>query len=276
MKNILVACEESQTVTQKLRDLGHNAYSCDLLPCSGDHPEWHIQGDVFDVIKENKNITFKPVKGSKVKLKEGWDMMIAHPPCTFLSSSGAQWYYDPKDKQLPIDMRPPHPKYPSRIKDKQEAIDFVKALLFCGIKQIALENPVGAISSELEKPDQIIQPYMFGDAATKTTCLWLRNLPPLTPWFSGDDVDKGERVVFRSGKSQPKWYADALKDAKTDAERRTLRSKTFDGIAEAFAYQWAGCCSSVEPPEWLTEEKKVLPTSAPAEYRQWASLYDEM
>jgi hypothetical protein len=262
VKNILIACEESQAVTKKLRDLGHNAYSCDLLPCSGEHPEWHIQGDVFDVIKENKNISFKPAKGPKVNLKEGWDMMIAHPPCTFLASSGAQWFYHPEDSHLPTWDRRPHPKYPNRKADQESAIDFVKNLLQAPIKEIAVENPVGVISAAFRPPDQIVQPYMFGDAATKTTCLWLRGLPLLTPLFAGEDVDKGERVTFKSGKSQPKWYADALAKAKTPEERRTLRSKTFEGMAEAFAYQWAGLCDLTPCPTWLTKEKIVEPTQS--------------
>ena len=124
------------------------------------------------------------------------------------------------------------------------------------------------INSSFGPPAQIIQPYMFGDPATKTTCLWLQGLPLLTPLFTGEHVDKGERVTFSSGKSQPKWYADALTEAKTPEERRTLRSKTFEGIAEAFAYQWAGLCDSVPRPSWLTEEKMVEPVGGPVNYKQ--------
>lgn len=217
---ILVACEESQAVTKELRKLGHEAFSCDLLPCSGGKPEWHLQCDVFKVIKEYE-----------------WDMMIAHPPCTFLSVSGARWYYDPKDGHLPVSERRHHPRFPNRAKDREGAVKFFKKLTMVKIDKIAIENPVGIISTRLRKPDQIVQPYMFGDEATKTTCFWLKNLPLLKPTKI---VGRGDRVHFKSGKSQPKWYSDALSRAKTPAERRTLRSKTFPGMAKAMALQWAG------------------------------------
>jgi len=207
---ILVACEESQAVTKELRKLGHQAFSCDLLTCSGGHPEWHFKQDVFEVIKQ------------------GWDMMIAHPPCTFLAVSGARWLYN-KDGSKNIE----------RWENQAEALDFVQKLMDAPINKIAIENPISVISSNIRKPDQIIQPWMFGDKAQKSTCLWLKNLPKLEPT---DIVDKGEFIEFISKKGvkkkQPKWYFDALKDAKTPAERRTLRSKTFKGIAEAMATQW--------------------------------------
>lgn len=215
---VLVACEESQTVTKEFRKLGIEAYSCDLLPCSGGHPEWHFQDDVFNHIDK------------------GWDLMIAHPPCTFLAVSGAKWFYHPEDKELPVDKRRPHPRFPNRRKDQKEAIAFFKKLATADIPYIAVENPVSVISSKWRKPDQIVQPYMFGDEATKTTCLWLKNLPKLQPTKM---VGKGERVVFKSGKSQPKWYSDALSKAKTSAERQTLRSKTFEGFAKAMVEQWS-------------------------------------
>jgi len=217
MARILIACEESQATTKAFRKVGHVAFSCDLLPCSGGHPEWHFQQDVFEVINQ------------------GWDLMVAHPPCTFLTGSGVQWLSHPEDKALPFEERRPHPKYPNRRNDMLDSVEFVKALYNADIKQIAIENPVGLLSSRWRKPDQIVQPYMFGDEATKTTCLWLKNLPLLLPT---NIVGKGERTVFASGKSHPKWYADALKNAKTKEERQTLRSKTFDGMAQAFAEQW--------------------------------------
>lgn len=207
---ILVACEESQAVTKELRKLGHEAFSCDLLPCSGGHPEWHYQQDVFEVIDK------------------GWDMMIAHPPCTFLAVSGARWLYN-KDGS----------KNEERWKNQAEALDFVQRLMDAPIDKIAIENPISVISSNIRKPEQIIQPWMFGDKAQKSTCLWLKNLPKLEPT---DIVEKGEFIEFVSKKGvkkkQPKWYFDALKEAKTPGERRTLRSKTFKGIAEAMAKQW--------------------------------------
>ncbi len=207
---ILVACEESQAITKELRKLGHEAFSCDLLPCSGGHPEWHYQQDIFEVIDK------------------GWDMMIAHPPCTFLAVSGARWLYN-KDGS----------RNEERWKNQEEALDFVQRLMDASIDKIAIENPISVISSNIRKPEQIIQPWMFGDKAQKSTCLWLKNLPLLEPT---DVVEKGEFVEFISKKGvkkkQPKWYFDALKNAKTPAERRTLRSKTFKGIAEAMAKQW--------------------------------------
>lgn len=230
--NVLVACEESQAVTKQLRKLGHNAYSCDLLKCSGGHPEWHFNIDVFKVIKNKGGIL---QNGDKIKIKGNWDLMIAHPPCTYLAVSGAQWYYHPDDKNLPTHLRRPHPKYPNRSNDREEALAFFIALMEAPIDKIAIENPIGIVSSRYRKPDQIVHPYQFGDEASKATCLWLKNLPKLEPTKI---VGKGERVVFKSGKSQPKWYSDAFSTAKTAEERRTLRSKTFEGLAIAMAEQW--------------------------------------
>jgi len=215
---ILIACEESQAVCKAFRERGFEAYSCDLLPCSGGHPEWHIQGDALIEAYSGK-----------------YDLMIAHPPCTFLSGSGVQWLSHPEDKLLPFDERRPHPKYPNRRQDMLDSVEFVTALHNSPIPLISIENPVGLLSSRWRKPDQIIQPYMFGDEATKTTCLWNKGLPLLK---ATDIVGKGERTVFASGKSHPAWYADALKNARTKAERQTLRSKTFPGIAKALAYQY--------------------------------------
>jgi len=229
---ILVACEESQAVTKELRKLGHEAYSCDLLPCSGGHPEWHFNLDVFKVIKEKGG---ELQNGSKVFLKDKWDMMIAHPPCTYLAVSGAQWYYHPDDRHLPTDKRRPHPKYPNRAKDRELAVKFFIKLWKVDIEKIVIENPIGVISTRLHPPTQIVQPYMFGDEATKTTCLWIKNLPKLEPT---NLVGKGERIHFKSGKSQPKWYSDAFVKAKSHEERRTMRSKTFQGMARAMAEQW--------------------------------------
>lgn len=229
--NILVACEESQAVTKELRALGHNAFSCDLLECSGGHPELHFNIDVFEIIKNNGGI----LQSGETAFVPQWDMMIAHPPCTFLAVSGARWYYHPEDKHLPTVQRRPHPKFPTRAQDRAIAISFFKALWEADIPRIAIENPIGIMSSHIGKATQVVQPYMFGDEATKTTCLWLKNLPLLMPTQM---VSKGERVTFSSGKSMPKWYAEALIKAKTPEERRNLRSKTFKGMAKAMAVQW--------------------------------------
>ncbi len=219
---VLVACEESQAITKELRALGHEAFSCDLLPCSGGHPDWHYQQDVFEVIDQ------------------GWDMMIAHPPCTFLSVAGARWLYHPDDRELLVEDRRPHPRYPNRRKDQQDALDFVQKLMDSPIDKIAIENPISVISSKIRKPDQIVHPYQFGDSARKSTCLWLKNLPLLEHTDVVDEGESFEWVDARTGKKkrQPMWYYQALCDAKTPAERRTLRSKTFQGMARAMATQW--------------------------------------
>lgn len=212
---ILVACEESQAVTRELRNLGHEAYSCDIIETSGDNPEWHLKCDVLSI------------------LNDGWDMMIAFPPCTYLTVTGARWLYHPEDKNLPKEQRRPHPKHPNRKEQQKDAIKFVKSLMNAPIEKIAIENPVGAISTSIRKPDQIIQPYQFGDEAQKTTCLWLKNLPKLE---HTNLVDKGEVVNFKSGKKMSKWYAETSR--LKPSERAKIRSKTFPGIAKAMAFQW--------------------------------------
>jgi hypothetical protein len=228
--NILVACEESQAITKILRkELNQNAFSCDLLKCSGGLPQYHFNTDVFEIIKDKGGLL---QNGEFHQIIGNWDLMIAHPPCTYLAVSGARWYYDPKDKSKP------HPRFPNRAKDREEAIDFFTKLWKCDIKNIVIENPIGIISTqpEIGKPTQIVQPWMFGDSATKTTCLWMRGeIKKLVPT---NEVEKGERIYFASGKSQPKWYSDALVNSKSTEERRTLRSKTFPGMARAMATQW--------------------------------------
>lgn len=231
--NVLVACEESQTVCKEFRKLGHNAFSCDILECSGGHPEWHFKQDVLEVIKDKGGIL---ETGDKYYIKSNWDIMIAHPPCTFLSVSGAKWYYHPEDKDLPIDQRRPHPKFPNRAKDRENAISFFLKLANSDIKYIAIENPVGIMNTRYRKPDQIVQPYEFGDHASKKTCLWLKNLPKLVPT---NIVEPGEFIEFKSGRRIAKWYSDALTKTRSSEERRRLRSKTFPGFAKAIAQQWS-------------------------------------
>ena len=231
--NILVACEESQAVCKAFRKLGHNAYSCDLLDCSGEHPEWHFNHDVTKVLDQS-DLTLQ--NGEKAKIKGDWDIMIGHPPCTYLAVSGARWFYHPDDAGLPVEQRRPHPRFPNRAQDREDGAAFFMLLANANVKRIAIENPIGIMSKRWRKPDQSIQPYMFGDPFSKNTSLWLKNLRPLHP--SKETDDHGERIVFKSGKTQPKWYSDALSKAKTTEERRTLRSKTFPGIARAIAEQW--------------------------------------
>ena len=190
---VLIACEYSGTVRDAFSDFGHDAISCDLLP--SEKPGQHYQGDVRDI------------------LRDGFDLMIAHPPCTHLAVSGARWF---KDKQ----------------EEQRLALDFVRFLMDAPIPRIAIENPVSIISSRIRKPDQIIQPYEHGHEATKTTCLWLKNLPLLKPTHI---VGKGPRHVTKSGKSLPSWY-----NLPPSANRWKIRSATFTGIAQAMASQW-GC-----------------------------------
>ena len=231
--NILIACEESQTVCKEFRKLGYNAFSCDLLPCSGGHTEWHFKQDVLDVIT-NKGGRLE--NGNNHKIIGEWDLMVAHPPCTYLSVSGAKWFYNNEDKELPIEKRRPHPRFPNRNNDRDNSIDFFLKLANANIKRIAIENPVGVMSTRWRKPDQIVQPWMFGDTATKTTCLWLKNLPKLK---ATEIVDKGEFIEFSSGRRLAKWYSDGLTKTKSAEERRTWRSKTFQGLARAIAEQWS-------------------------------------
>lgn len=211
---ILVACEESQAVTIELRKLGHEAYSCDIEPCSGGHPEWHILHDVLPLL--NGNCVFKTMDSQSHFINDKWDMIIAFPPCTHLAVSGARYFAEKRK-----DGR------------QQQAIDFFMAIANSPCRKIAIENPVGIMSSQWRKPDQIIQPYEYGHPESKKTCLWLKGLPKLKPT---EIVEQGERVTFASGKSMPKWYADAWKLPKE--ERSKLRSKTFPGIAKAMAEQW--------------------------------------
>ena len=231
--NVLVACEESQRVCTEFRKLGHNAFSCDILKCSGGHPEWHFNQDVLEVIK-NKGGMLET--GEEFYIDGNWDLMVAHPPCTYLAVSGAKWYYHPDDKHLPVEERRPHPNFPNRAQDREDGANFFMALANADIEHIAIENPVGIMNSRFRKPDQVVQPYFFGDAASKSTCLWLKNLPLLTPTKM---VDKGEYIEFKSGKRIPKWYSDGLTKTKTAEERRTWRSKTFPGFAKAIAEQWS-------------------------------------
>lgn len=193
---VLIACESSGVVREAFRARGHDAWSCDLLPAE-DESEYHILDDVLNHLHGQDD--------------DPWDLMIAHPPCTHLAVSGARWF---KDKQ----------------KEQEKALEFVQMLLDAPIPKIALENPVSIISSRIRKPDQIVQPWMFGDPYTKTTCLWLKNLEPLV---ADKIVDKGKRHVTKSGKSLPEWY-----NLPPSADRWKIRSQTFPGFARAMAEQW--------------------------------------
>lgn len=206
---ILVACEESQAVTKEFRAKGHEAYSCDILPCSGGHPEWHLQQDVTELLKQD------------------WDMIIAFPPCTYLSSAQSVWYNVDRYGQKALD----------RKEEQSKAIEFFMLFANSKCEKVAIENPVGIISSRWRKPDQIIQPWQYGNEAQKTTCIWLKNLPKLVPTKI---VGKGEMVANKRKdgriEHRPLWFSEAWK--MTPEERRKARSKTFPGIAKAMADQW--------------------------------------
>ena len=222
---VLIACEESQSITKEFRALGIEAYSCDLLPCSGGHPEWHFKTDVLRIIKNRWGI----LENGEDVFIDKWEMMIAHPPCTYLSVAGAWAMYN-KDGSI------------NRIRERlqNEALDFVKQLMDSPIDRIAIENPISVIRSKIKKPDQIVHPYHFGHKASKSTCLWLKNLPLLK---HTNVVEKGEFKEWTDRKTGKKkkqalWIYDILNTAKTKEERQTLRSKTFKGMAEAMAQQW--------------------------------------
>ena len=199
--NVLVACEESQEVCKAFRKLGANAYSCDIIECSGGHPEWHIQQDVLPLI--DGNCSFKTVDGTEHHIDGQWDLLICHPPCTDLAVSGARWF---KEKQS--DGR------------QQRSIEFFLKFTTAKCQHIAIENPVGIMSTHYRKPDQIIQPWQFGHGETKATCLWLIGLPCLVPT---NIVNEREHNIWRMPPSK---------------DRSKLRSKTFSGIAQAMAEQW--------------------------------------
>ncbi len=205
---VLVACEESQAVTIELRKLGHEAYSCDIVPCSGGHPEWHLQQDVLPLLNEK------------------WDMIIAFPPCTYLSNAGACRLY-PKKGQLNME----------RYKKGLEAKEFFLKFLNADCPRIAVENPVSSSVFEMPQYTQEIQPYMFGHPYTKKTRLWLRGLPNLIPTETVKPI--GPYVPAGTGRKDRSKYGSAKRgeDAKN-------RSKTFHGIAKAMAEQWAGKCEN--------------------------------
>ena len=210
--NIIIGCEESQAVCVEFRKLGHNAFSCDLQKCSGGHPEWHFKMDIFKAINAGVLIT---ESGESVFIDK-WDAMIGHPDCTYLTVSANKWIKDqPKRKSGALVGE-------ARREARREAIEFFMKMWNCGIEKIALENPIGCMSSVFRKPNQVKQPWMFGHGETKATCLWIKGFPNLK---STDIVS--ERV-------QKLHLLPPSKD------RAKLRSKTYVGIARAMAEQWGG------------------------------------
>lgn len=230
---VLVACEESQRVCTAFREKGNEAYSCDLQPCSGGHPEWHIMDDVLKILRGGQ---FETMNG-RIHCVSNWDMIIAFPPCTHLAVSGAAWF-----EKKRLDGR------------QKEGIEFFCKFLEVECERVVIENPVGIISGDYipkyfpylaerfnlpQKPTQIIHPWMFGDNYSKSTCLWEKGVKPLEPiineqpeleWFEWTDRKTGKK------KRQPKWFADAWH--LPAEERARVRSKTFPGIAKAMAEQW--------------------------------------
>lgn len=243
--NVLVACEESQRVCMAFRAKGHEAYSCDIMDCSGGHPEWHIQSDVLELL--NGECAFFTNDGA-IHLIDKWDMIIAFPPCTHLCVSGARHF-----EKKRVDGR------------QREGIEFFCNFLNADCNKIVIENPIGIISGDYikqyfpdlaekyglpKKPTQIIHPWMFGDNYSKSTCLWIKGVNPLVPlvtdqpdleWFEWTDGKTGKK------KRQPKWFADAWK--LSAEERAKVRSKTFPGIANAMAEQWGNV--DIPHSEWL-------------------------
>lgn len=193
---VLVACEESQAVTIAFRERGHEAYSCDILPCSGGHPEWHLQDDIRNVLRHDCGST------------PDYDMVIAFPPCTDLAVSGARWFPEKRANGT-----------------QEKSILLFEFFTMLRTRYVAIENPIGIMSTLWRKPDQIIQPWQFGHGETKATCLWLKNLKPLVP----------TNIV--EGREQRIWKMAPGPD------RAKERSKTFPGIAKAMAAQWSEALS---------------------------------
>lgn len=219
---VLVACEESQRVCIAFREKGHEAYSCDIIEPSGGHPEWHIKGDCLPLI--NGNCEFVTMDGETHKIDGKWDLLIAHPPCTYLCSLGTVWF----NEKYPEDKRK------ERYKNQLEAIDFFMKFINADCEKIAVENPVGIMSTRFKKPSQYIQPYEFGHPYTKKTCLWLKGLENL---HSTNIIEPTCGHWVSAGiKNRESQNKAANKSGIGESKKR--RSKTFPGIAKAMAEQW--------------------------------------
>ena len=211
---VLVACEESQRVCSAFRHRGHEAYSCDIQDCSGGHPEWHVKGDVLSLI--NGKCTFITCDGKKHDVGR-WDLIIAHPPCTYLSTAGNRWFDEKYGKAAE-----------ERKANRVLAAEFFMRMVEADCDRIVVENPVGWMSTVYRKPDQIIQPYQFGDPYAKRTCFWIKGVPKLRP----TKILPLEVVSKTSGKGS--WF----NNPKGGMSKAKWRSKTFPGIASAMAAQW--------------------------------------
>lgn len=222
---VLIACEESQTVCKAFRECGHEAYSCDIQDCSGGHPEWHIKGDVIPLL--NGNCHFVTAGGADVMIDGRWDLIIAHPPCTYLSSVTT--------RHLSLSCSSPE-KVVARMWELARAAVFFLVCYYADAKMIAVENPLGFMSTLWRKPDQIISPYYFAESCMdeenyhkKRTCLWLRNLPPL----KRDTYLPPPPPIKYSRSGKPMNFEECA-----TGNRSKTRSKTFPGIAKAMAEQW--------------------------------------
>lgn len=206
---VLIACEESQVVTKAFRKKGHEAYSCDILPCSGGRPEWHLQQDVTELLKEK------------------WDMIIAFPPCTYLTNTANKWLKDQPKRKSGVLVGE------ERRKAREEAAKFFMLFANADCEKIAIENPIGYMSTYWRKSDQIVHPYFFGDPERKATCLWLKGLPLLK---KTNEV-KANIIKYKNGKgTDSPWHMETMK--LPEKERSIARSKTFPGLARAMANQW--------------------------------------
>ena len=222
MKTLLVACEESQRVCIAFRQRGWEAYSCDIIDCSGGHPEYHIKQDVLPLL--NGNCDFETGSGVKHHV-DRWDMLIAHPPCTELCSAGQHWFSRGiKDPKM-----------------REDAVDFFMRFINADCEHIAVENPIGIMSTRYRKPDCVVQPWQFGHPETKATCLWLKNLPPLVPTniiqkpeggWTNQQISNGKYTGFKNYDENGKILAW------NDPRTKVIRSRTYIGIAEAMAEQW--------------------------------------
>lgn len=228
--NVLIACEESQRVCEAFRARGHNAFSCDILECSGGHPEWHIMGDALEVLEPNSNnyTVFFTQDQCFHTIYGTWDLIIAHPPCTYLTVSGNRWFDVDKYGEKAIE----------RARKRIEASNFFMEFAQASCPRIAIENPIGFMNTHYRKPDQIIHPYYFGDPVRKATCLWLKGLPLLE---KTNEVKPELVSRYGTSFSGPAFYARdengkilAWNDPRTARER----SKTYPGFAEAMASQW--------------------------------------
>jgi len=237
---VLVACEESQAVCKAFRERGHEAYSCDIIDCSGGHPEWHIKQDVLPILNPKEHemlgddyswfgIEFNTCDGALHQIDGKWDLIIAHPPCTYLTVTGNRWFNVKRYGEKAL----------RRLKERAAAAAFFMAIWNADCDNVALENPVGYMSTFFRKPDQIVHPYYFAEkqddenCERKATCLWMRGVSPL----KYDSRFQPRVIKYKNGKgTDSPWHINTMK--LPPDERAKARSKTFPGIAKAMAEQW--------------------------------------